>query len=159
MINEFKPLKYDLAIYTSFYCKNLYKARKNANLSDKQYTTLIQCYLIEQYTNKLITPSSLRSLVPYNIRLINTYISVLVDKGYLIRVDVPTPRKESKGTHKNKYYTLTSEGRIKIEYLNRNMKEDIKRFESTRKWNEVKPKTKDYLAKLGILNKGQSKKG
>lgn len=159
MINEYKPYKEPLSIYTSFYLKNIYKARKQADLLPKQYCTLLQMHLIEQYTNKLITAGALRSLVPYNDKLIKRYITVLHERGFIIRVNAITPRKERTGAKANYYYTMTNLGIKTIAYFERLIKLDIKRFNESNQWNEVKPKTKSYYKQLGILNTGQSKKG
>ena len=152
MLKMYQPIRDNNLLYSGFHEKTVYKVRRAYKLTTKQLTILIQCKLIQEYSNGLFTIDGLRPIVPCQGWDIKRYITVLHTKGLINEVEPAFRRKVSKGTHKNVLYVLSSYGIECMDMFNRVLMDQIHKFKSSKKWKRINPQALKHFEALGIID-------
>lgn len=151
MLFNTKPIRDPLLIVSMFQEKSMYKTRQEYKMTSKQITVLFQCVIIQRYTNKLVSRTSLRSIVPGNIYSIDRFITVLIDKGYLTLIDPPHKRKSRTGEKVNRMYNVSIEGMNVVKFFEKWQNRQINKFKESSKWKRINPASKKYFDSIGVI--------
>lgn len=152
MLRMYEPIRDNVLLYSAFHQKALYHVRRAYKLTTKQLTVLIQCELIQFYGNGLVSETGLRPVVPSHVWDIKRYLTVLQSKGLINEVQPAHVRKIRSGTGKNTLYNISSYGNECLGMYNRDIKNQMHKFKSSKKWKRINPQAMKHFESLGIID-------
>ena len=152
MLRMHEPIRDNILLYSAFHQKALYHVRRAYKLTTKQLTVLIQCELIQFYGNGLVSIAGLRPVVPCTRWDIKRFLNVLHTKGLINEIQSAHVRKARTGANKNTLYSISSYGVECLDMYNRDLKNQIHRFKSSKKWKRINPQALKHFEALGIID-------
>jgi hypothetical protein len=153
-----QKVRYDnYSLISAFSEKPIYFTYKRYNLTRKRLILLLQCYEYQNQTNRLLTANALLRFAPYSCNEVYRNVRYLCNRDILELVN-DYKNRDSKGTHRNKYYNVSKKGMEIINSLNTLIGIEINKFrELTPAFKTHTPQMNNYFEELGILNAKKSK--